>query len=504
MFTGTRKQYCCTASQAVIKGMCDDGGLFVPQSFPELGFVSEFANKSYSEIAQIVFNLFLDDFAQDETELLSKRYGKSNFPDRIIDIRRLCGTRFPSLFDQTEIKSSSQERLAVLELFHGQTLAFKDMALSVLPTMMETALSKSDKSKKLRILVATSGDTGGATLYGFGKTNAQTIVLYPKNGVSLLQERQMLSLGLNRSADGRTYKQAQAYAFDGNFDDCQRLVKEVFSQNSRCRLNSDVLLSSANSINIGRLLPQIVYYVYTCAQLLKSGDIEWGEKVNFVVPTGNFGDILAGYIAKRMGAPIGKLVCASNRNNVLTDFFNSGTYDTNRQFFRTSSPAMDILVSSNLERLLYMFTDCSYVDGLMKEMKQTGKFAVSLDVIKQLRKHFLWECCDDNETLEQIRRRYKLNGYLIDPHTAVAFGCYYKVKSKLDGLTVVVSTASPYKFVSTVSGALGLSPCGEMQQIDLLSKATSTAVPRQIQILKDSRNKVETIDKEQLMKLLAQ
>ena len=354
------------------------------------------------------------------------------------------------------------DNISFLELYHGPTMAFKDMALTILPHLMSESKKKLNNNKKTLILTATSGDTGGACLSGFRQVeNTKIIVLYPTEGVSKFQESQMHYY---------TSDNAKAIAIKGNFDDCQNLVKKVFNNTKGLK---NIELSSANSINIGRLVPQIIYYFYSYFDLVRKNKINYGEKINFVVPTGNFGNILACYIAKEMGLFVNKIVCASNENKVLTDFFNTLVYNKNRNFLQTNSPSMDILISSNLERLLYLITDCNYelVCKLMNDLKETGIFELP-NKYKEKLDCFLSYSINKEETVEYITDCYNQYNYLIDPHTAVAYGTAINLIDELDGQTVVVSTASPYKFIETVNKVFNVDKEGYelVKQIKELSK----------------------------------
>ncbi len=420
-------------AEAIIAGICDDGGLFVPQEFPQLN-VTDLVNKSYSYIAERVLSLFLTDYDENYIkEIVAKIYSTDRFAGGAGQMKRVSG------------------RLCFLELWHGPTYAFKDYALQILaPLLCEAKRIKSDNKENL-VLVATSGDTGSAALYGFSDVEGtRATAFYPHGGVSMVQERQMLEAAGDN---------LNVYAVKGNFDDIQTAVKKVFS--SECVLTlaaqNNIKLSSANSINLGRLLPQICYYFSSYCELLGDGLIKTGESVDYSVPTGNFGDILAGYYAKMMGLPIGKLICASNKNRILTDFFETGVYDTNREFYLTSSPSMDILVSSNLERLLYHESgDAEYVSSLMNDLRTTGKFEISKKLLVQLNKIFFSSSADDSKAAEVIKETEKLYQYVCDPHTAVALSAAqdYNKTGTSSNQVVILSTASPYKFPAEVMHAL--------------------------------------------------
>lgn len=452
-----------TASQAILKGLADDGGLFVPDHIPALECsMRELTGKSYQEIAYEVMRLFLTDFTQDELK---------NCIDRAYD----------SKFDTPIIAPFAEaEGTYYLELFHGATIAFKDMALSILPHLMITAVKKNQAQNEIVILTATSGDTGKAALAGFaGVEGTKIIVFYPKDGVSPIQEKQMVTQKGNNTF---------VVGIRGNFDDAQTGVKKLFNDQELVKKMADAGLqfSSANSINIGRLVPQVVYYVYAYVKLLEEGKISDGEKINVVVPTGNFGNILAAFYAKNMGVPIGKLVCASNENKVLYDFFVTGTYDRNRQFMLTSSPSMDILISSNLERLIYRIAgnDAKVNAELMKSLSTNGSYEITQQMKEQLA-DFYGNYADERETAQRIKEMYENTGYILDTHTAVASAVYRKyVQETGDGsATVIASTASPFKFTRNVMKAIDekYSAMSDFELVDELSKIGNVAVPNAIE-----------------------
>ena len=451
------------ASEAILQGLATDGGLFVPSQIPELEVsMEELANLSYQEIAYEVMKLFLTDYT--EKELMS-----------------CIGNAYDDKFDTEEIapivKVGEDDCAAYyLELFHGPTLAFKDMALSILPHLMTTAARKNQVTNDIVILTATSGDTGKAALAGFADVlGTKVIVFYPKNGVSQIQELQMLT---------QKGKNTFVVAIHGNFDDAQRGVKEIFEDESlREELaKNNCQLSSANSINIGRLVPQMVYYVYAYAKLLGEGEIGVGEPINVVVPTGNFGNILAAYYAKEMGIPIGKLICASNENKVLFDFFTTGKYNKNREFILTSSPSMDILVSSNLERLIYAVSgeDAKVNLEMMKSLNEKGEYEITLHMKERL-KNFIGGYATEEDTRETIKSVFQKTGYTLDPHTAVAA---YVGEEAWDGdKQLIVSTASPYKFIGSVMTALGSKKVAEeeLELIKELEQMSGVKVPKVLQ-----------------------
>ena len=458
-----------TASQAILKGLSDDGGLFVPDHIPALDkSLSELAGMSYQQVAYEVMKLFLTDFTEEE-------------------LKNCINNAYDSKFDTEKIAPLVQADDAYyLELFHGSTIAFKDMALSILPHLMITSARKNNIKNEIVILTATSGDTGKAALAGFADVKGtRIIVFYPKNGVSRVQELQMLTQkGANTSVVG----------IEGNFDDAQTGVKKIFGDKEFAKeLDSmGFQLSSANSINIGRLVPQVVYYVYAYAKLLANGEIEKDEKVNVVVPTGNFGNILAAYFAKQMGVPFGKLICASNDNKVLYDFFQTGTYDKNREFILTTSPSMDILVSSNLERLLYLSCgrDAAKTKAMMEQLSANGKYEITEDM-KEFMKDFAAGYADMEENAKEIRKVFDDTGYLIDTHTGVAAAVYeqYKAKTGDTTKTVIASTASPYKFSRSVMEAvLGKKEdADEFALIDEMERISGVKIPQAIEEIRDAK-----------------
>ena len=455
-----------TAAEAIIQGLAEDGGLFVPESMPKvnMAFIEGLENLSYQQRAVKVLSQFLTDYTRAEIEgCVERAYGDQKFDDEAIAPVNML------------------KNVSVLELWHGPTSAFKDMALQLLPQLLSTALKKTKAKNEVMILVATSGDTGKAALEGF-KDVPQTkiMVFYPDNGVSRIQRLQMVTQQGGNVA---------VTAVKGNFDDAQSGVKEIFSDKAfNARLNEKgVSLSSANSINWGRLVPQIVYYFSAYADLLKAGKIKAGDQISFVVPTGNFGDILAGFYAREMGLPVKKLVCASNANNVLTDFLNTGIYDRNRDFYKTISPSMDILISSNLERLLYHITnDTAKVAGWMKELAETGKYDVGAEVLARIKEIFAADWSNDDATKAMIAKEYQQEKYVADPHTAVAWNAFEKMADKEN--VIIVSTASPYKFNESVLTALSKDIAGknEFQLLDELAAINSFAIPEGLGNLKNA------------------
>ena len=478
-----------TSKFAIANGISTEGGLFVPESIPSLSLkqIESMATSSYKSIAKTVLSLFLTDFTKEEIEnCVNNAYTSKKFEsDDTAPIHKLSGTA------------------SVLELWHGPTCAFKDMALQILPHLMMTSAKTVLDNKEIVILVATSGDTGKAALEGFKDVDGTSImVFYPEDGVSKVQKLQM------NTQEG---KNVSVCGINGNFDHAQSGVKAIFTDpEMRETLDkNNMIFSSANSINWGRLVPQVVYYVASYCRLIKNGDIKAGDKVNFVVPTGNFGNILAGYYAMKMGLPIEKLVCASNSNNVLTDFINSGTYDKNRKFFTTVSPSMDILISSNLERLIYDLCgkDDKTVASLMKELAENGKYTVSEDVKSKINELFVGGCCSDEETLATIKSTFDKYNYLCDTHTAVAVKVYEDYYKKTGDLTktVIVSTASPYKFAGDVLSAISPEAKAEDEfaVIDILENATSTKAPAQLKELKNKEVRFKnTCEKEDMQKVV--
>ncbi len=458
-----------TASQAILRGLAGDGGLYMPESIPQLGMtIEELAALNYQETAYAVMKQFLTDFTEEELrDCIARAYDEKFDTEVIAPLVKAGGVYF-------------------LELFHGKTIAFKDMALSILPHLMTVAARKNQVKNEIVILTATSGDTGKAAMAGFADVpGTRILVFYPKDGVSRVQELQMLTQkGANTSVVGIL----------GNFDDAQTGVKRIFGD-KEFEKELDGLgfqLSSANSINIGRLVPQIVYYVYAYAKLYANGEIRNGEKIHVAVPTGNFGNILAAYLAKRMGVPFDKLICASNDNRVLYDFFTTGEYDKNREFLLTTSPSMDILVSSNLERLLYLSCgrDAAKTKTIMEQLQTKGKYEITLDM-KAFMADFTAGYARMDENAAKIRQLFDDTGYLIDPHTGVAAAVYgqYRGKTKDAKKTVIASTASPYKFSrSVVEAVLGKAEeTDEFKLIDELRRLSGVAIPPAIEEIREAK-----------------
>ena len=456
------------ASTAILKGLSDDGGLFVPDHIPALDkTLAELSKMTYQEVAYEVMKLFLTDFTEEELKnCINKAYDAKFDTEVIAPLVEAQGTYY-------------------LELFHGSTIAFKDMALSILPHLLITSAKKNNIKNEIVILTATSGDTGKAALAGFASVEGtRIIVFYPKNGVSPIQEKQMVTQkGDNTFVVG----------IHGNFDDAQTGVKKIFSDKELAKEMDEkgFQFSSANSINIGRLVPQIVYYVYAYAKLLAEEKIADGEAINVVVPTGNFGNILAAFYAKNMGLPIKKLICASNDNKVLYDFFSTGTYDRNRDFVLTTSPSMDILISSNLERLIYRIAgnDAEKNAELMAALSGQGKYDITEEMKEQL-SDFYGNYATEAETAKTIKDLYEDCGYVIDTHTAVAAAVYkkYVAETKDDAKTVIASTASPYKFTRSVMEAIDekFAAMGDFELVDELTKLANVAIPNAIEEIRSA------------------
>ena len=463
------------ASEAILRGLAPDGGLFVPDHIPHLDkSLKEISELNYQQTAYEVMKLLLTDYTKEELEYC-------------------INNAYDSKFDTQDIAPMSEANGAFyLELYHGATIAFKDMALSILPYLMTTAAKKNNVKNEIVILTATSGDTGKAALAGFADVpGTRIIVFYPKHGVSPIQEKQMVTQkGDNTCVIG----------IEGNFDDAQTGVKKLFTDAELAKKMDEAgfQFSSANSINIGRLVPQIVYYVYSYSRLLKEGRIAEGDPINVVVPTGNFGNILAAYYAKQMGVPVAKLICASNSNKVLFDFFQSGTYDRNREFVLTSSPSMDILISSNLERLIYHIAgdDAGADASYMKELSQNGKYDITKEMKSKL-SDFYGNFASEEETAATIKNIFDKTGYIIDTHTAVASAVYDKyLKDTQDNtVTIIASTASPYKFTRSVMKAIGRDDASldDFQLADKLSEVTATKIPEAVTSIREAEIRHNTV-----------
>ena len=470
-----------TASEAILKGLAENGGLFVPDEIPALDIpFEELAEMDYKEVAYEVMSRMLTDFTEEELRFCIEGAYDNKFDTELIAPLKYHHGAF------------------ILELFHGKTIAFKDMALSILPYLMTTAAKKNNLNKEIVILTATSGDTGKAALAGFADVPGTRIaVFYPKNGVSPIQEKQMVTeKGKNTFVAGIT----------GNFDDAQTGVKKMFSDKELAAYLDEkgYIFSSANSINIGRLVPQMVYYVYAYTRLVKAGTVAPGDSINIVVPTGNFGNILAAYYASLMGIPVRKFICASNDNKVLYDFFTTGTYDRNRDFILTTSPSMDILISSNLERLIYRIAgnDAEKNSELMKSLTETGSYEITDEMKKNLYQ-FYGNYADTDEVAEIIRTLYAEDGYIIDTHTAVAVSVYdkYKKETEDNTPTVIASTASPYKFTRSVMTAIdsSLETKGDFELVDELEKLSAVRIPKAVEEIRTAPVVHDTVcDKEEM------
>lgn len=465
-YTSTRNNKLRVSSAyAISNGISSDGGLFVPTKVVHLSDeqIKSMADMSYQERAVFILSLYLTDFTKDEIEYAVKNaYSTEKFiSDKIAPIKKISNERY------------------ILELFGGPTCAFKDMALQLLPYLMSLSIKKVSSSKETIILTATSGDTGKAALEGFKDVeNTKIFVFYPGSGVSVMQKLQM------ETQEGEN---VYVYGIEGNFDDAQSAVKTVFTdeKTKKALEENNKSFSSANSINWGRLLPQIVYYFSAYVEMFKNNEIEFGEKVNVAVPTGNFGNILAAYYAYKMGLPIKRLLCASNKNNILTDFIKTGVYDKNRPFYTTASPSMDILISSNLERLLFELYDHDdeKVKNLMTELKNNGKYKIEDEILEKLDEVFFAEFASEEEMNQAILETYKNDGYLIDTHTAVAVNCLSK--SNLFGeKTIIASTASAFKFPKSVLSALSQdNDLSDLEALKKLSKFSNLEIPKPLQNL---------------------
>ena len=458
-----------SSAYAIAHGISVEGGLYVPDSIPTLSkndFL-KLAELDYKSKAEFILKKYLTDFTDEE-------------------IKNCVNGAYTGSFDDEKPAAIAQlgEKINILELWHGPTCAFKDLALQLLPYLLTTSTKKVTDGKKTVILVATSGDTGKAALEGFKNVeNTEIIVFYPSEGVSPMQKLQM---------DSQKGNNVHVCAIRGNFDDAQSGVKKIFTDNAikETLAKNGMEFSSANSINWGRLVPQIIYYVSAYCDMLNKGD-DLSNGFNVVVPTGNFGNILAAYYAKEMGVPVNKLICASNANRVLTDFINTGVYDRNREFYTTMSPSMDILISSNLERMLYILSDGDdkYIANIQSQLATDGKFTVNSTVLSKLQNLFYGACCDDEGTLKTIKNTFDEYGYLCDTHTAVAVNAYeqYLASTGDNRPVVIASTASPYKFAKSVLSALTNDiPNSEFDTVDALSELTHTAVPAPLAELKNA------------------
>lgn len=474
------------ASEAILKGLADDGGLFVPIELPELDkSMKELAGMKYQEVAYEVMKLFFTDFTEEE-------------------LKKCIDKAYDEKFDTEEIAPLAQVKDPYhLELFHGPTIAFKDMALQILPHLLTTSAKKNGVENDIVILTATSGDTGKAALAGFANVEGtKIIVFYPDGGVSPIQEKQMVT----QKGDN-----THVVAIKGNFDEAQTGVKNIFNNKELAEemASKGFQFSSANSINIGRLIPQVAYYVYSYAKLLAEDKIEDGEKINVVVPTGNFGNILAAFYAKNIGTPIDKLICASNENKVLYDFFGTGEYDKNREFILTSSPSMDILISSNLERLIYHAAgnDAAKNKAFMDDLASGGKYVIT-DEMRAKLTDFVGDFADEQETADTIKRIYEDTGYIMDTHTSVARCVYDKYVEKTDDnkVTVIASTASPFKFTRAVMNAIDskYETMEDFELVDELSRIGNIEIPNAIEEIRNAdirhNTKCETEEMENIVK----
>ena len=486
------KSKAVSSAQAIAQGISQDGGLFVPESFPQISdkLFGDMLKMSYQDRAKAIISMYLTDFSEEEIEdCVAGAYTKEKFSGE----------------NPTPISSLKYngKDLNVLELWHGPTCAFKDMALQILPYFLTKALKKVSDGMKAVILVATSGDTGKAALEGFKDVeNTNIIVFYPENGVSAMQKHQM------NTQEGEN---VFVCAIKGNFDDAQTAVKKIFTDAEMSKILNDhgMMFSSANSINFGRLLPQIVYYISAYCDMVNLGKISLGDTINITVPTGNFGNILAAYYAYEMGLPVNKFICASNSNNVLTDFINTGVYDKNREFYTTVSPSMDILVSSNLERLLYRLSDNDdkSTKDWMNKLKVDGKYEVTPAIKKKISELFYGGYCDEDGTKNTIHDLFEQDKYLCDTHTAVAISVYNDYVDKTGDTTpcVIASTASPYKFSKAVLSALKDKdmPESEFEMVDRLYDLSGVEIPKPLLSLKDKKSRFSTVtDKDKMQKVV--
>ena len=448
-----------SAAMAIKNGLADDGGLYMPTEIPKLSEndIKLLKNMDYAERAAFIMSKFLSEYSYDELLSDCKRaYSEERFPGGAAPIKNIDG------------------KVYSLELWHGPTCAFKDMALQIMPRLLSRALEKTDEKRTALILVATSGDTGKAALEGYKDVDRIKIkVFYPVDGVSRVQKLQMAT---------QEGSNVDVCAIEGNFDDAQNGVKAIFGDTEFSdELNEKgTFLSSANSINWGRLVPQVVYYVSAYCDMIKNGELSSGEKIDICVPTGNFGNIFAAYIAKLMNIPINKFICASNKNNILTDFLKTGTYDRNRSFYTTISPSMDILISSNLERLLYLVCGSEKTALYMKQLKENGKYTLAEDDFAKIKENFCGYYCDEENTKHTIKQTFENHEYLIDTHTAVGYSCalQYLDEVKSETKIILASTASPFKFASDVYEAIsGKKPCNELSALEELSAISNESIP---------------------------
>ena len=481
-----------SSSEAIVRGLAPKSGLFVPESIPSISMdeLKSLAGMNYAQRAAFVFSKYLTDYTDAELRYCTE----SAYTTKAFDTENIA--EIAHLFEGTYM----------LELWHGPTCAFKDMALQILPYFLTTAVKKLNMDKKVVILVATSGDTGKAALEGFKDVpGTEIMVFYPVEGVSDMQKRQMVT---------QEGENVTVCAVKGNFDDCQSGVKKIFTDHTVLDAleKGGMTFSSANSINWGRLVPQIVYYVSSYVSLAESGEIAYGDLLNVVVPTGNFGNILAAYYAKMMGVPLGKLICASNINKVLTDFIRTGVYNRNRQFYPTTSPSMDILISSNLERLLYLLTgeDDAQIREWFTALAEKGTYEVTDAVKAKLTEQFYGGFCDDAETKATIAELYQKYGYTCDTHTAVAVKVYedYRKETGDTTKTLIASTASPFKFSASVLDALGKKPADgtdEYDMVELLHEVSSMEIPQSLAALKTKPRRFDgSIDKSEMQQFVLQ
>jgi threonine synthase len=474
-----------SSAEAIKEGLAPDGGLYIPTSIPRLsaGDFDALIHMSYPERAAMILSKFLNDYDLDELYAdCEEAYSDKRFPGGPAPLHKLSDGTY------------------ALELWHGPTSAFKDMALQIMPRLLSRALTMTGEDKTIHILVATSGDTGKAALEGYsGVDKVKITVFYPEDGVSEMQKRQMqTTLGNN----------VYVAAVKGNFDDAQTGVKRIFADESlrEKAAQNGFIFGSANSINWGRLVPQIVYYFSAYCDLCASEEIILGDKVNIAVPTGNFGNIFAAYLAMRMGLPVNRFICASNSNNVLTDFINTGVYDRTREFYKTISPSMDILVSSNLERLLRTVGGAETTCSLMEQLSKYGKYKAPESLMTEIRKYFSAYCMNEDETADEIRGTWENEGYLIDPHTAVGLGCVKKFRLDTGDITktILASTASPYKFAPAVCDAIGVEYGDDIfDTLSLLSEKTHTPIPAPLASAKELDIRfTEVINKEDMADLV--
>ena len=455
-----------SSAEAIKQGISNDGGLFMPLELAKINY-KKLIGLDYSEIAAAVLAPYLTDY-NNLPEIARAAYSSENFPDGAARVKKIT------------------DKISVLELYHGPTSAFKDMALQIMPRLLLESFKITDEKRRALILVATSGDTGKAALDGCKNLdNINALVFYPKDGVSKIQELQMTT----QEGDN-----LEVCAVSGNFDNCQTGVKKIFAdKNIQAQLEkSGVFFSSANSINFGRLIPQVIYYYFAYLKMLESGEIKNGEAIDISVPTGNFGNILAAYFAKKMGLPIANLICASNINNILTDFLDTGAYDTRREFIRTISPSMDILISSNLERLLYLLFGSEKNIKYMRDLKDTGRFELAPDDKDKIKIEMLGDFCDEESTRRTVKKVFEDYNYLIDTHTAVAFNCAEKFedKYKTGNKMLVVSTASAYKFAGDVYYSLTGIDCDD--SLVKLHELTGVKIPESLDNLDKKRVKFES------------